>query len=132
MRVCRGEEWAGALAVTNDGYKRRLQTAVTNGGYKRQLRRFGNRNETETKPKRNNQHLGWGAEISSPGKSSIKGLLINCNKFMGPCYMRSEQVTFLRLTLCSFVITLNIRRLLLVRPPPGGAPKVTAMNWSSR
>ena len=43
------------------GYKRRLQTAVTNGGYKRQLRRFGNRNETETKPKRNNQHLGWGA-----------------------------------------------------------------------
>ena len=34
------------------GYRRRLQTAVTNGGYKRQLRRFGNRNETETKPKR--------------------------------------------------------------------------------
>ena len=48
MQVCRGKVWSRALAVTN-------------GGYKRQLRRFGNRNETETKPKRNDQHLGWDA-----------------------------------------------------------------------
>ena len=51
----------GRVGKGTGGYKRRLQTAVTNGGYKRQLRRFGNRNETETKPKRNNRHLGWGA-----------------------------------------------------------------------
>ena len=46
------------------GYRRRLQTAVTNGGYKRQLRRFGNRNETETKPKPT--HSSW-VGVQCPG-----------------------------------------------------------------